>query len=108
MASIWPETREIRVTHGWKGNVAFTFDQLPHMGVHQGIHYAGGCQGAGVALATYLGYQSALKLLGKDKSPCGFDNLPFPGNLLYRGKPWFLPLVGNFYKALDYVERRAG
>lgn len=108
MCGIWPQLRGTKLTHAWKGNVAFTFDHLPHMGAHEGVYYAGGCQGAGVAMATYLGYQTALKVLNPEKTVCGFDGLPFPSNPFYFGNPWFLPIVGNYYKALDGLERRTG
>ncbi len=108
MCSIWPQVQGTRITHAWKGNVAFTFDHLPHMGIHEGVHYAGGCQGAGVSMATYLGYQTAMKILDPQRAPCGFDSLPFPSNPLYFGNPWFLPFVGNYYKALDRIEQRTG
>ncbi len=108
MCNVWPQLQGTRITHAWKGNVAFTFDMLPHMGSHDGVHFAGGCQGAGVTMATYLGYQTAMKLLGRNHSPCAFDNLPFPSRWLYYGNPWFLPLVGNYYKLRDRIEQVTG
>ena len=106
MSSVWPELRRTRVTHAWTGNVAFTFDHVPHMGVHEGVHYAVGCQGSGVAMATYLGHQLALKISGKGVAPCAFDGLPFPTRPMYGGDPWFLPVVGSYYRFRDWLERR--
>ena len=105
MVSVWPELARTRVTHAWTGNVAFTFDHVPHMGVHDGVHYAAGCQGTGVAMATYLGYQTALKIAGKSVAPCAFDALPFPTRPTYTGDPWFLPVVGSYYRLRDWLER---
>jgi glycine/D-amino acid oxidase-like deaminating enzyme len=106
MVRVWPELAHTRVTHAWTGNVAFTFDHVPHMGVHEGVHYAAGCQGSGVGMATYLGYQTALKIAGKAASPCAFDGLPFPTRATYTGDPWFLPIVGSYYRLRDWLERR--
>ena len=106
MTSVWPELARTRVTHAWTGNVAFTFDHVPHMGVHEGVHYAVGCQGSGVAMATYLGYQVALKIAGKTIAPSAFDGLPFPTRPTYTGDPWFLPVVGSYYRFRDWIERR--
>jgi len=106
MTRVWPELATTRVTHAWTGNVAFTFDHVPHMGVHEGVHYAAGCQGSGVAMATYLGYQVALKLAGKQVTPCAFDGLPFPTRPTYTGNPWFLPIVGSYYRMRDWLERK--
>lgn len=106
MCGIFPQLRGVRVTHAWLGNVAFTFDRLPHMGVHQGVHYCLGCNGSGVAMATYLGHQTALKILGKLDPPCPFDGSSFPTLPLYRGTPWFVPLVGAYYRLRDGLELR--
>ena len=45
-----------KITHAWTGNVAFTLDEMPHMGKLDNLHYALGCNGSGVAMMTYLGH----------------------------------------------------
>lgn len=107
MCQVWPQLRPYRVSHCWKGRVGFTFDFMPHMGEHEGVHYAAGCQGAGVALMTYLGHQIGLKILGRQDRPVGFDGLPFPTLPGYDGRPWFLPLVGGYYNLRDHADRLA-
>jgi glycine/D-amino acid oxidase-like deaminating enzyme len=107
MCEVWPELSGIRITHAWTGNVAFTFDFLPHLGRHDGIHYALGCQGSGVAMMSYLGHQAALKLAGGANTASAFDGLPFPTRPLYSGSPWFLPVVGWAYRMRDWLDRRA-
>ncbi|CAM5303112.1 Gamma-glutamylputrescine oxidoreductase [Aquamicrobium terrae] len=108
MCDVWPQLRGTRITHAWKGNVAFSFDMLPHMGSRDGVHFAGGCQGTGVAMATYLGQQTARKLLDRKGEPSVFGELAFPANPLYRGNPWFLPIVGNYYRTRDRIEQSLG
>ena len=105
MCGVWPQLRGVRVQRCWKGFVGFTFDFLPHMGQEDGLHYAAGCQGAGVAMMTYLGHQIGLKLLGKQDRPCGLDGMAFPTLPTYRGRPWFLPAVGGYYKLRDRLDR---
>ena len=39
MTERFPQLKGIKVTHAWTGNVAFTFDFLPHTGQEQGMHY---------------------------------------------------------------------
>jgi glycine/D-amino acid oxidase-like deaminating enzyme len=108
MAEVFPELKSTRITHAWTGNVAFTFDFLPHIGVQDGIHYAAGCQGSGVAMATWLGHRAALKLAGADNEGFALDGLPFPTRPLYRGDPsWILPLVGGWYRLRDRIDRVA-
>ena len=105
MCLLWPQLRDYRVTHTWKGLVGFTFDRLPHVGIKDGVMFATGCQGNGVALMSYLGHQMALKLLFGNDPQCGHDGLPFPTRPGYTGHPWFLPAVGASYKLRDAAER---
>ena len=97
--------RGTRVTHGWTGNTAFTFDALPHMGEEGGLHYALGCNGSGVAMMTYLGTQTARKIARVANAPCAFDTPDFPDHPLYTGNPWFLPVVGGWYRMRDRLDR---
>lgn len=105
MCSVWPQLQRVRVQHCWKGFVSFTFDFLPHMGEEDGLHYAAGCQGAGVAMMTYLGHQIGLKILAQQDRPCGLDGLNFPTVPTYGGKPWFVPAVGAYYNLRDRLDR---
>ena len=47
MGRIFPQLRSVRVSHAWVGWVAYTFDTLPHLGQHEGIHYCMGYCGQG-------------------------------------------------------------
>jgi glycine/D-amino acid oxidase-like deaminating enzyme len=105
MLDRFPQLRGVRVTHAWTGNVAFTLDAVPHMGLDDGMHYALGCNGSGVAMMTYLGYQTARKIAGKANAVCAFDAPEFPDHPLYSGKPWFLPFVGGYYRMRDSIDR---
>lgn len=108
MCSVWPKLETSRLTHAWKGNVGFSLDMLPHMGCRNGVHFAGGCQGTGVAMATWLGHRTARGILNDDSTPSVFAELPFADHPLYRGRPWFLPLLGNYYRLRDKIEIRSG
>ncbi|MCW3473781.1 NAD(P)/FAD-dependent oxidoreductase [Limobrevibacterium gyesilva] len=107
MVEVFPELRDVRITHAWTGNVAFTFDFLPHIGVQDGMHYAAGCQGSGVAMASWLGHNVALKIAGAANAPFALDGLPFPTLPGYNGDPWFLPMVGGYYRLRDRIDRIA-
>ncbi|MCK6452807.1 MAG: FAD-dependent oxidoreductase, partial [Alphaproteobacteria bacterium] len=106
MATIWPELASTRITHAWTGNVAFTFDFVPHIAEKDGVNYAAGCQGSGVAMASYLGYRAALKIAGRANRPSAFEGNDFPTMPFYGGNPWFLPLVGSAYRLRDWLDRR--
>jgi glycine/D-amino acid oxidase-like deaminating enzyme len=47
LTGLLPQLKAVRITHGWKGNVAFSFDQLPHIGARRGAPRAR-CNGSGV------------------------------------------------------------
>ena len=107
MLGIFPQLEGVKITHAWNGNVAFTFDRVPHMGVENGVHYAMGCNGSGVVMMSHLGHRTALKILGKTNRASAFDGLPFETRPLYTGVPWFLPTVGAWYKFRDWMDRRS-
>jgi len=106
MTDRFPQLKGIRVTHAWTGNVAFTWDALPHTGVMGGMHYALGCNGSGVAMMTYLGHQTARRIVGGSNSTCGFELEEFPDFPLYNGSPnWALPAIGAYYRFRDGLSR---
>lgn len=101
MCRIFPELDGVGLSHAWSGTVAYSFDELPHSGVHDGVHYALGYCGSGVSLAPYLGMRAGQKVLGLPEGTTAFDGLPFPTRPLYRGKPWFLPAAVAWYRWKD-------
>jgi glycine/D-amino acid oxidase-like deaminating enzyme len=103
---IFPDAmRDVRPAWSWNGLVAFTFDRLPHMGMEDGLHYALGYCGQGVAMSAYLGDRVAFAVLQPGREVSVFQRLPFRGRLGYRGDPWMLPLVGLGLKVRDFVDR---
>jgi glycine/D-amino acid oxidase-like deaminating enzyme len=108
MIDRFPQLRGVKVTHAWTGNVAFTLDALPHMGHRDGLHYCLGCNGSGVAMMTYLGWQTARKIARVANYACSFDTEEFPDHPLYSGNPWFLPVVGGYYRLRDHLDRLLG
>jgi glycine/D-amino acid oxidase-like deaminating enzyme len=110
MTDRWPQLKGTRITHSWSGFVAMTTDALPHMGQEDGLHFCTGCNGSGVAMMPYLGRQVARRILQDGQTDCAYGKIDFPGVPvpLYRGKPWFLPIVGEYYRYLDRRDRRNG
>ena len=106
MTDRFPQLRGAKVTHAWTGNLGFTMDKLPHMGQQSRMHYLMGCNGSGVAMMTYLGWQTARKIAGVANQPSAFDTEDFPTHPLYNGNPWFLPALGGWFRFRDNVDRR--
>lgn len=105
MIEVFPQLKELEVQYAWGGTLDFTFDIMPHAGQLDGLHFALGYAGHGVAMATYLGALMADAIAG-EKVENPFAGIPFPGAPLglYNGKPWFLPFAGLWYKFLDVVQ----
>lgn len=108
MCRIWPEAADLRVSHCWTGNVGMTVDRLPHTGTIDGIHYATACNGSGVAMMSYLGTQSARKMLGMNDHCIAFENLKFVAAPMYNGYPWFVPVAASWYRAKDALDELLG
>ena len=106
MIDRFPQLTGTKITHSWTGNVAFTLDELPHMGKFENLHYALGCNGSGIAMMSYLGHQTARKILGKVNRMCAFDRAEFPSHPLYAGSTWFLPYLGYYFRTRDWIDRR--
>lgn len=104
MVGLFPELADVKVTHSWTGFVAMTRDQLPHVGAHEGIHFALGYNGSGVAMAPYLGYKVAQKVLGAAEGRTAFDHASFTPVPFYGGRPWFLPVMDAYYRVRDRLE----
>jgi glycine/D-amino acid oxidase-like deaminating enzyme len=97
LTALFPELAGVRISHSWTGMTGYSFDSLPHMGVHDGVHYAAGFVGSGAAMALYLGHKTALRVLGSPEAANVFDALTHPTRPLYDGRPWFLPMVIAYY-----------
>ena len=104
MIQVYPQLRDARVEYVWGGTLDFAFDIMPHAGQMDGMYYAVGYAGHGVAMATYQG-QKIAELMSGDQPENPFVGIPFPVAPLglYNGKPWFLPFAGAWYKFLDWV-----
>lgn len=103
MIGVYPQLRDTKVEFVWGGTLDFTFDVMPHAGMLDGMHYAVGFAGHGVAAATWMGTKLASVVCGEtDDNP--FSKIPFPGAPigLRSGNTWALPLAGIYYRVLDY------
>ncbi|MCU4178356.1 NAD(P)/FAD-dependent oxidoreductase [Bosea sp. BH3] len=105
MSGIFPELAKARISHSWCGLVAYTFDELAHIGSHDGMHYAMGYCGSGVGMASYLGMRLGQQALGLAEGKTAFDSVPFQTRPLYNGNPWFLAPSIFYYRWRDRLAR---
>lgn len=101
MVQIFPELASVSISHSWCGFVAYTFDELMHMGVRDGMHYAMGYCGAGVGTSSYFGMRIGQQVLGLKEGSTALDDLPFQTRPFYTGNPWFLAPSIRYYRWLD-------
>jgi len=103
MIGVFPQLRDAAIAYAWGGTIDFTFDMLPHAGEIDGIKYAMGYAGHGVAMATYAGTEMAALISGEERDIIASGPMPSAPLGLYRGTPWFLPFAGAWYKLLDWA-----
>ena len=101
MVQIFPQLRDTRVSHSWCGFVAYTFDELMHLGKRDGLHYAMGYCGAGVGTSSYFGMRLGQQVLGLPEGRTALDGLPFETRPFYTGNPWFLAPSVAYYRWRD-------
>jgi glycine/D-amino acid oxidase-like deaminating enzyme len=104
MIGVYPQLRETKVEFVWGGTLDFTLDVMPHAGKIDGMYFAAGFAGHGVAAATWFGAKLAGLICG-DPNDIPFDGIPFRGAPLglRSGNTWALPLAGAYYKVLDWL-----
>jgi glycine/D-amino acid oxidase-like deaminating enzyme len=100
----FPELAEVPITHSWTGKLGATFDQLPHIGRIDGMWYALGYSGHGLALGTYLGHEVG-GLIGGDLDRSPFAEIDHPTRWYYRRRTWFLPAGARLFRLLDRLGR---
>jgi len=97
----WPVLEDAEITHVWGGKLAVPFDLIPHIGRIDGVWYATGYAGHGVALSNGLGHELAGMLLGEDP-PSVYTKIDHNGRFYHTGaKPWFLTPASILYRGLD-------
>ncbi len=107
LLEVHPQLAGHRIDYAWGGNVGFTYDRMPHAGrTKDGVAFAMGCCGTGVALMTHLGTTMGAWLAGGEApvlTRLGFPLVPAP----YEGRPWFLPFAGEWYRLRDRLDARS-
>ncbi|MEM9138468.1 MAG: FAD-binding oxidoreductase [Pseudomonadota bacterium] len=107
MTEVFPDLADARVINAWSGLMAFTFDFLPKLGEHQGVHHALACNGgAGIVMMSWLGRIAGQKILGTANRSSAFDGLAFRTKPFYTGNPWFVPVMGTWYRFRDWLDLR--
>ncbi|GBR09858.1 NAD(P)/FAD-dependent oxidoreductase [Acetobacter oeni] len=98
-----PELPDVKIDYCWGGDVDMTVDRLPHAGQWNGVFYTMGYSGHGTQMSVYMGQRMAEAMAGMpDTNPLAgraWQKIPCYGLASH-----FLPLVGAFYRAKDFVQ----
>ncbi len=103
MVDVYPQLPGTKVEFVWGGTLDFTLDVMPHAGKIDGMYFAAGFAGHGVAAATWFGAKLAGLICG-EPNDIPFDGIKFPAAPigLRSGNTWALPLSGAWYRILDF------
>lgn len=102
MTAMFSQLAGTPIEHRWGGTIDLTADRLPRAGEHDGLYYAMGFSGHGVQMATHLGTRMA-RVMGGEAGANPFAGLAWPAIPGHLGKPWFLPMVGAWYRVQDWL-----
>jgi glycine/D-amino acid oxidase-like deaminating enzyme len=97
---VFPQLGRVPIDYCWGGIIDLTQDRLPRAGEHRGLFYAMGYSGHGVQMSVHMGQQMARVMAG-EAAANPLDFLPWPAIPGHFGPPWFMPLVGAYYRLQD-------
>lgn len=103
---VFPSLGAVRLDHVWTGHVAMTRSDLAGIGRRRdGVWYALGCNGSGVALMPYLGHKAALKILGDPGGATAFDGIDTGSTPFLALRPLLRRSMTAWYRAKDALRR---
>lgn len=103
---VFPGLEHLRLDHVWTGNVAMTRSDLPGIGQDaQGLWYAVGCNGSGVALMPYLGHRAAQRMMGDPEGATAFDDVPTGSTPFLFARPLLRRGLSAWWGARDALRR---
>jgi glycine/D-amino acid oxidase-like deaminating enzyme len=102
MLDVFPQLTGVSIDYCWGGLIDMTADRFPRTGERDGLYFAMGYSGYGAQMSVHLGSLMVDVMDGHpEKSP--FGHMPWPAIPGHFGRPWFLPIVGAYYKFKDLV-----
>jgi len=105
MCEVWPELRDVKLSHVWTGNTGYSFSHAPNVGADNGLHHAMGFSGSGTVMAPYLGAKAAYQAMGDARGETAFSHTAFNGYWAHPfAKPHFLKAADIWYR--NFVDRK--
>jgi glycine/D-amino acid oxidase-like deaminating enzyme len=100
---IFPQLRGVEITHSWSGRLGVSFDQMPHIGHVDGVYYANGFSGQGVATGSYMGKEVGELILGIKRTSL-FMEIKQPRTFLAPLDSLYLPFVSAWFRLMDWTQ----
>lgn len=98
MAEVWPDTKDIKLTHAWTGDTGYAFNHMPHVGEVEGLHYALAFSGSGTVMAPYLGAKVGWQAVGDKRGETAYSGTKLRTHIVHPGgAPHFLQAVDLWY-----------
>lgn len=97
---LFPGIKGVGVDYFWSGRFAITSDLIPHTGSVGNIHWAVGCCGTGITMASYLGHKVARRILRASDARTVFE-LPLPKMPAWRRHPRLFGAAIRAYRTYD-------
>ena len=102
MTTVFPELAAHRIDYAWGGNVAFTRDQMPRAEPRPTASTS-----RVATAATASRWRRTWANRSRVASPASRSTIRCStiasGDPALSGNPWFLPLVGAYYKVKDWI-----
>jgi len=103
LLEIWPQTSGYEITHAWTGKLGISFDRMPHAGQLDGMWFANGYCGHGLANGSLLGYEMGQVMAGRREKSLIMD-LKTPRYFFASLDKLFIPPVSLWFRYLDWRE----
>ncbi len=101
-----PNIGNFSIEYIWGGKVGVTFNTLPMLKKIDNKIYVFGCNGSGVALMPYLGYQAANILTTNQNSSLTISKIKNEKNYFKYIIAKLLPLLGFYYRFRENLENK--
>jgi glycine/D-amino acid oxidase-like deaminating enzyme len=101
LLEIWPQVEGYAVTHVWTGKLGISFDLMPHAGRLDGVWFANGYCGHGIAIGSYLGHEIGQVIAGKRES-IPIMEIEQPRYFFSSLEKFFIPSVSWWYRFKDW------
>ena len=103
---ILPNIGDFSIDYIWGGKVGVTFNTLPLLKRAENKVSVFGCNGSGVALMPYLGYQAANMLTTNQNNDLVISQIKNNKNFFKYIIIKFLPLLGFYYRLKEKIENK--